>query len=395
MTIQEDARPVAVRSRLLGVDAARGIALLGMMSVHILPAIGEDGGATASRLIASGRSAALFALLAGVGLALATGGRTPPRGRALAAASVGVALRALVILLVGLCLGAFPSGVAVILVNYALLFVLAIPFLGLGPRILLPLGLVWAACAPLLNHYWRIGEPLSSYETPSFDSLEQPGDLLRELVVTGYYPVFPWLAYVLVGLGIGRLALSSARVAAILLGGGAALAVTAFVTSTALLDNGGLEHLVTAGLGAHPASPFDFADAVNNTSFYGTTPATSWWWLIVAAPHTATPFDLMHTIGTSAAVLGLMLLVASRARALIWPLAAIGGMTFTLYTLHVVLLSGPVDGHDLSTYLVHVAIVFAIAMPWRAFIGRGPLEAVAAAMGRAGRDLVLSPPARR
>lgn len=395
MAVQEDARPVAVRSRLLGVDAARGIALLGMMSVHILPAIGDDGGLTASRLIASGRSSALFALLAGVGLALATGGRTPPRGRPLAAASVSVALRALVIFLVGLCLGAFPSGVAVILAYYGVLFLLAIPFLGLGPRILLPLGLLWAVGAPLLNHRWRIGEPLASYDTPTFESLEQPGALLRELLVTGYYPVFPWLAYVLIGLGIGRLALSSARVATALLAGGAALAVAAWVTSSVLLENGGLEHLVAAGLGGHPASPFDFADVVNHTSFYGTTPATSWWWLIVAAPHTATPFDLLHTIGAGAAVLGLMLLLARRARPLVWPLAAIGGMTFTLYTLHVVLLSGPVSGHDLSTYLIHVAIVFAIAMPWRAFIGRGPLEAVAAALGRAGREAVLSPSSRR
>ncbi|PZF84032.1 heparan-alpha-glucosaminide N-acetyltransferase domain-containing protein [Jiangella anatolica] len=375
-TVREDTRPVAVRDRLLGVDAARGIALLGMMSVHIIPGIGDDGGLTASRVLASGRSSALFALLAGVGLALATGGRTPPRGRPLAAASAGVALRALVIFLVGLALGAFPSGVAVILAYYGVLFLLAIPFLGLGPKILLPLGLVWAAGAPLLNHWWRVGEPLASYETPTFDSLEHPADLLRELLVTGYYPVFPWLAYVLVGLGIGRLALSSTRVATALLAGGAALAVAAWVTSTILLDNGGLEHLVTAGLGGHPASPFEIGADVNHTSFYGTTPATSWWWLIVAAPHTATPFDLLHTIGTSAAVLGLMLLVASRARWLVWPLAAIGGMTFTLYTLHVVLLSGPVQGHDLSTYLIHVAIMFAIALPWRAFIGRGPLEAV-------------------
>lgn len=394
MAVQEDARPVAVRSRLLGVDAARGIALLGMMSVHIIPAVGDDGGLTASRLLASGRSSALFALLAGVGLALATGGRTPPRGRPLAAASVAVVLRALVILLVGLCLGGFQSGVAVILVNYALLFVLAIPFLGLRPRVLLPLGLVWAVGAPLLNHQWRIGQPLSSYATPSFESLENPAALLRELLVTGYYPVFPWLAYVLVGLGIGRLALSSTRVATALLAGGAALTAAAWIVSTVLLDNGALEHLVTAGLGGHPASPADFASSVNNTSFYGTTPATSWWWLVVASPHSATPFDLLHTIGTGAAVLGLMLLVAPRARPLVWPLAAIGGMTFTLYTLHVILLSGPIQGHDLNTYLIHVAIMFAIAIPWRAFIGRGPLEAVAAAMGRAGRELVLSPSSR-
>ena len=62
--------------RILGVDAARGVALIGMMSIHIAPAIGTDGSTSTTYLIASGRSAALFALLAGVGLALASGGPT-------------------------------------------------------------------------------------------------------------------------------------------------------------------------------------------------------------------------------------------------------------------------------------------------------------------------------
>ncbi|TDE08264.1 heparan-alpha-glucosaminide N-acetyltransferase domain-containing protein [Jiangella asiatica] len=388
MAVEQETRPASVRSRLLGVDAARGLALLGMMSVHIIPAVTDTGELSASRLIASGRSAALFALLAGVGLALATGGRTPLRGRPLLGASAGVVLRALVIFLVGLCLGALESGVAVILAYYGLLFLLAIPFLGLGPRILLPLAAVWAVAAPVLNYAYREGAPPSSHDVPTLDSLSHPGDLLRELLMTGYYPVFPWMAYLLAGLGIGRLALSSTRVATALLAGGAALAAAAWITSTVILDRGGLEHLETAGLGGHPASPVDFTDHVLNTSFYGTTPTTSSWWLVVASPHTATPFDLLHTIGTSAAVLGLMLLIAARARVLVWPLAAIGGMTFTLYSLHVVLLSGPVSGDDLDTYLVHVAIMFAVAIPWRAFIGRGPLEALAASMARLGRELV-------
>ncbi|WP_026877751.1 heparan-alpha-glucosaminide N-acetyltransferase domain-containing protein [Jiangella gansuensis] len=387
MTVEQGTRPPAVRSRLLGVDAARGLALLGMMSVHIIPAITDTGELSAARLIASGRSAALFALLAGVGLALATGGRTPLRGRPLLGASVGVVLRALLIFLVGLCLGALDSGVAVILAYYGLLFLVAIPFLGLGARVLLPLAATWSAVAPLLSHAYREGAPPASYDVPSLDSLSQPGDLLRELLVTGYYPVFPWMAYLLAGLGIGRLALSSTRVAATLLAGGAALAVAAWVASMILLERG-LEHLESAGLGGHPASPVNFGEHVLNTSFYGTEPVTSWWWLVVASPHTATPFDLFHTIGTSAAVLGLMLLIAARARGVIWPLAAIGGMTFTLYSLHVVLLSGPIPGGEPNAYLIHVAIVFAVAMPWRAFIGRGPLEALSAALARQARELV-------
>jgi uncharacterized membrane protein len=54
-------------SRLLGVDAARGLALFGMMSVHVLPATDPDGTVSTAFRISSGRASALFALLAGVG----------------------------------------------------------------------------------------------------------------------------------------------------------------------------------------------------------------------------------------------------------------------------------------------------------------------------------------
>lgn len=375
-------------TRLLGVDAARGVALLGMMSVHIIPAITDDGGFSASRLLAGGRSSALFALLAGVSLALAYGGRTPPRGRHLLRAGLGVGLRALVIFLVGLALGSLDSGAAVILAYYGVLFVVAIPFLSLPARALLPLAAVWACAAPLISHVWRTDQPGATYDNPTLDSLSAPTELLRELLFTGYYPVFPWIAYLLAGLGIGRLALHSPRVAGGLLAGGAAIGAGAWITSWMLLRGGGADHLVEAGLGGHPASPYDFAGHVLTTSFYGTTPTTTWWWQIVASPHTATPFDLWHTIGTSAAILGLMLLIAPRAQALLSPLGAIGSMTFTLYSLHVVLLATVLPGDTDNAYLWHIMIAFAIAMPWRRFIGRGPLEALAAAMSRAARDLV-------
>ena len=53
--------------RLLGVDAARALALIGMMSVHLLPSTDPDGTISTAYLISAGRASALFAVLAGVG----------------------------------------------------------------------------------------------------------------------------------------------------------------------------------------------------------------------------------------------------------------------------------------------------------------------------------------
>jgi uncharacterized membrane protein len=170
---------------LIGVDAARGLALIGMMAVHITPSITAEGTVSAAYQLASGRAAALFAVLAGVGIALATGGTHPPKGRALGAAAAGTSVRAIVLLIIGLGLGALDSGVAVILAYYALLFIVALPFLGFGPRALLGLAAVWAVTTPFIGYILRQEIPRGSPGSPSFDALADPGGLAIELTVTG------------------------------------------------------------------------------------------------------------------------------------------------------------------------------------------------------------------
>jgi uncharacterized membrane protein len=388
MTVTTD-RPPATRRRIIGVDAARGIALIGMMSIHVTPAVYPDGDLSVAYLLASGRASALFAVLAGVGLALAYGGESAIRGRALTGAAASIGTRAGILILVGLILGGLDSGVAVILVYYGLLFIVAIPFLRFSSAVLLPLAALWAVAVPVLSYQWRTSLPPSTYQNMSMDSFSDPTVMIRELLLTGYYPVLPWIAYLLAGMGIGRLALRSPRIAVWLAGGGAALAALAWGISWWLINvAGGLDEIITAGVGRHPVSRIPFTDGVLTSSFAGTSPTTSWWWMTLASPHTATPFDLLHTIGTATAVIGVMLLVARVARGLVWPLAAIGSMTFTLYTLHVLLLAGPVPRETNQVLLIHVLIAFAFAVPWRAFIGRGPLESLTASLSSAARAAV-------
>src|SRR6476660_6831609 len=101
------AKGPATGVRLAGIDAARGLALLGMMATHLLPTFESNANLTPTwiGLTFSGRAAALFAVLAGVGLALSTGKHQPFAGPELAKARRGVALRAVVIAAVGLTLG--------------------------------------------------------------------------------------------------------------------------------------------------------------------------------------------------------------------------------------------------------------------------------------------------
>jgi Heparan-alpha-glucosaminide N-acetyltransferase, catalytic len=372
-------------ARVLGVDVARSLALIGMMSVHIFPAFRPDGSMHPAYVVAAGRSAALFAVLAGVGLALATGGQQPPDGRRLRAVRAGVLARAAVLVAVGLLLARVDSPPLVILAYYGLLFVLAIPFLGLRARRLARLGVVAAVLTPIISALLR------DHLAPA--PIGEPGGraVLKELFLTGTYPAFTWTTYLFVGLAIGRSDLRRRGVAVVLLVGGTAVAVAAKLTSSVLLGAaGGVDRL-------HASLPLDdfFAQDTGRwlrEGLFGTTPTTDWRWLLVSSPHSGTTFDLVHTSATSAAVIGVCLLaVRYLPRWSYLPLAATGSMTFTLYTAHVLALAehSPLLMNDrLHLWLTQVAVAVLVATVWRTQVGRGPLEWLAAWAARLARRVV-------
>src|SRR6478735_3073256 len=102
--------------RITGVDVARGLAVLGMMTAHVGPGGPEDPWPWSLAQVVDGRSAALFVLLSGVSVEL------------------------------------LGTPVAVILPTYAVLFACAVPLLGTEPRRLLGAAAAVAALGPLLHH---------------------------------------------------------------------------------------------------------------------------------------------------------------------------------------------------------------------------------------------------
>jgi Heparan-alpha-glucosaminide N-acetyltransferase, catalytic len=369
---------------VLGVDVARSLALFAMMSVHIFPSFREDGSLHPAYVVSAGRAAALFAMLAGVGLALASGGTEPPRDRRLREARAGVLARALVLVGIGLLLGQVNSPPLVILAYYGLLFVLAIPFLGLRSRSLALLAMFACVVAPVVSQWLR--------EVVSPTPIGEPGgrDVLKELFLTGTYPALTWTTYLFVGLAIGRADLRRRGVAVSLLVGGIIVAVVAKLASAALLSAAG-------GAGRlHASLPPDNFFAVDTDRWlreglYGTTPTADWRWLLISSPHSGTTFDLAHTCGTSAAVLGAcVLLVRVLPRWSYLPLAATGSMTLTLYSAHVLALAhgSPLLNDDpLHLWIGHVIVAIVVATLWRTLIGRGPLEWLAAQADRGARRL--------
>ena len=375
--VDNSARAVRRRSpRVVGIDAARGVALLGMMAVHILSAETASGDTSLAWALAAGKSAALFAVLAGVGIALTSGRQKPPRGRTRTAIAASLAVRALLIGCLGLLLGSVVpyDSAGVILAYYAVLFVLAIPLLGLSVRTLVVLTGLAVVVVPVLSHVARseLAEP--ELANPTFaELLQQPVQLLTELTLTGLYPALPWVAYLCIGLAIGRSRLSARATALGLMLFGVLVAVVSSAASWLLMERaGGREQL--ADVAMQTMSQDDFRNIlVSGTD--GTLPTTSPWWLAVQAPHTTTPFDLLFTIGVAAAVIGFMIVMGWVAGSAIRPLAALGSMPLTLYTVHLLLLTLPVaPASDGVAFALQVVVLTAFALLWSRHFDRGPLE---------------------
>lgn len=389
-------RPIS--PRLAGIDAARGLALLGMMATHVLPTFESNAQLTPTwvGLVFSGRASALFAVLAGVGLALSTGKQQPLEGAALSAARRGIACRALVVGAVGLSLGGLEVNIAIILVHYAVLFLCILPFIGLGVKRLLGLAAAWVLASPGLAYLlrpWLLAAtpPLQLGHNPGWDDLSMPATLLGDLFLTGYYPVFQWIAYLLIGLAIGRLALTTAVVPVLLLAGGAVVAVLAKWLSIVMMENWGGRVALQARF-ADPAYPLNSLLQVN---LAGVEQSGSWWWLATSSPHSGTTLDLLHTSGVAAAVVGACLLLGRLGQwvelDLLLPLRGAGAMTLSLYTAHLCVMAAlygqplPAGWTVELVYWVQAAAVVVIGGAFAALAWRGPLEWLAHAANRLGR----------
>ena len=380
-------------SRLVGIDAARGLALIGLMAIHLLPAWNEETGeASWSWRLFSGDSAALFALLAGVGLALTSGGRHPHQGRKMTADRIGLLVRAVLIAAVGLWIGTLMSEdppAYNILIYYGVFFLLAIPFLHAGPKALFVCAAVFGIVSPLLMQGLLDQLPAWSNNNPTLSTvLTEPGATASQLLLTGTYPALPYMTYLLVGMGLGRLNLRKQEVQIRLLVIGVGMAIFAQATSYFLLYAfGGYQRLLDASsMGEHE---------LEEVLVWGpdSLPTSTVWWLAIATPHTNTPLAIAASLGVGLAVLGVFLLIGPKIGKWLLPLSAMGVMTLTLYTAHLVALS--LEIHYELPYLwfmVHLAVAALFAVAWHRGLGQGPLEKVVSTSVKGTRRLVLGGP---
>ncbi|WP_248193294.1 heparan-alpha-glucosaminide N-acetyltransferase domain-containing protein [Micrococcus endophyticus] len=400
------------------MDAARGVALLGMVAVHVVDPTTAAGDPHPVFLGFAGRASVLFVLLAGVGLALSTGGTRPAEGARRAALRRRITRRAGLLFVVGLACGALGTPVAVILGHYALLFLLALPLLGLRAPALGAIAGAWLVLGPVaVFAASTAGQALLGRDeflldarlwlSPMPEDLLTPGVLLADLVVTGYYPVLSWGAFLVLGLALGRLPLDRARVAAALLAAGALAWGAAAAAGAAVLRAPGVLERIAAGTGADPAQlTATLRTGEHRLAYLPPDPL----WLALPTPHGGSPVAALLAAGWACAVLGLCLLVgaaldralagrtpadrgagagvAGLVRAASRPLTGAGRIPLTLYVGHLLVLAAAsrleIDASDAQLLTVLVALCLAAGLAADLTGRRGPLESAVARLSRAG-----------
>ena len=322
--------------RIVGVDTARGIAVLGMVTAHVGP---DDAWRTTPpggwSQLADGRPSALFVLLAGVGLALLSGGDRPVDGVRLVQARLRVLVRAVLLVLLGTVLVLLGTPVVVILVVYAGLFAAGVAVLRMPRWGLVVSAVVVALVGPVLR-LWLVDHVAIVDERP----LDLPTVMLGH-----YYPAVVWFAYVLVGLAVGRSDLRAPRTHAWLAVWGAVL--------------------VAAGHGGAWLARLALGEVTELTT---------------AEPHSSTVFEVTGNVGTCLLVLAAALAVGVRWPRALAPVTATGALALTAYTGQLVALAalGPevVYGATTGGWVTFLLVTVALCWVWHAALGRGPLEAL-------------------
>jgi uncharacterized membrane protein YeiB len=392
--------------RLVGVDLARALAVFGMYVVHLGPSTTEATGVGAwVRHATEGRSSALFATLAGFSLMLIAGRLEPKTGVAGRQAKARIAIRALVLLVLGTVMIKFYGDV-VILASYALFFLLALPLVKLSARTLAIIAAGIAVVGPLVAFGLKslITEPVKA-AAKAYDPLAQLGGAgLLDLTLTGFYPAIPWMAFIIAGMALGRLDVSSGAVRKRLAVFGPALAVFAYGTSWLLaqLIDGVREaadmQSARAPGGDKGAGPKDLGsvgDAVPPSGSGDMMPPSgpgSAWSLLTSGPHSGMPFDVIGCIGVAITVIVLAMMAIDRLpllQRLAAPIIAVGTMSLTAYVGHFVLIpqmsgasggsgTGVTAGSEAQAswtpVLMFIFGAIAFAFIWSRFFSRGPLE---------------------
>lgn len=290
---------------MVALDAARGLAVIGMFLQHFAL---NDLNAT----LVSGNTTLLFILCGGISYSIMFG-RMAQRETDIKPFRARMLARAVFVDLIGYLLIMLNGPFGVILPAYAGLFVLALVLIRCSTKTLfITAGMLLFAAPPLMI----LGGSLFS---GAFLLADLAGGPMSALALA---PAF------VLGMALGRLDLTSLRTGLILAASGLFFFIVGRIMAVQILPDwfSAFEQwLVVAADLTHAQPPDEYATWPLNTNF------PMWHMLFSWAPHTASTFQTATGTGLAILVLGLCGLVAKKASIVLSPFAAVGRVSLTLY----------------------------------------------------------------
>lgn len=344
--------PEKPSNRLDGLDLARFAAFAGMVIVNFKTVMGAEGvsGSWLNLLVTGleGRAAALFVVLAGIGLGLGA-----IRAGRIQTTNV-ILKRSLFLLVAGLINSLIFS--ADILHYYAFYFLIGVLCLGMPNRVLVTLIAV-------VNIIFIFLLLIFDYDTGwNWQELSYSGfwtldGFVRNLFFNGWHPVFPWVSFLLFGIILSRLPLGENRVQhRLMLFGFLGYAIVELVSALAVTQYVHLDPELALVLGTGPIPPMP------QYVFAGTCAAAL-----------ATGFFLR-----SAAWFGKIGVLS-----LIGPA---GRQTLTLYIAHILIGMGVLEafgllgsqslGNSVIASFAFCAVAAVYALVWSRYFRHGPVESL-------------------
>ena len=339
--------------RIEGLDLARFLALFGMVVVNfnivmLDPSLPQNGFDFATLL--QGKAAALFVVLAGVGLGLGLGAE---RHDWMTTRTMMVK-RAAFLLLIGLANTLVFQ--ADILHYYAFYFLFSLWFLRAKNWVL------WVATFGLIIDYVLMVILLDfdkswDWANYNYEGFWTPVGFIRNLFFNGWHPVIPWFAFLLFGIWLARLNLREKIVQWALIGLGAVIFICVNVAS---------KYIMTAVATIDPELPLLFS----------------------TSPVPPLPFYMVAGASFACVVIGLCLCLEPYLRRLgiLVIFAKTGRQTLTLYIAHIFIgmgllqALGKMENQSPNAALVAAIMFCALAIMyssiWSKHFKRGPLEMI-------------------
>lgn len=290
--------------RLAALDAARGLAVIGMYLQHF--ALNERNAS-----LVSGNTTLLFVLCGGISYSIMAR-RMMDQGAEPAEFRARMLARAVFIDVIGYLLILLNTPYGVILPAYAAMFVLALVLVRRSTRALAATAAALLVASPPLM---LLGGSLLS------------GAHLLKDIAGGPMSGLALAPAFVAGMAIGRLDLTRKRTALALAGGGAIMLAVGKALSAYVLPgvSRSFEEWLVSVQGGEVVPPDPYAIWPLNAD------PPLWHMLLWTAPHSASTFQTLTGLGIAFLALGLACLVPKKTSAVLMPFAAVGRVALTMY----------------------------------------------------------------